>query len=296
MRSVKMLLAIAGVVAVAGSTSVADVFMRQISHTDEIKIMGRTQPASTDTASIWLAKDMAAMGGVDGRVIFRADKDYLYVIDDVQKTYQAISLKDVQRMTEAAGEMSEQMAKAMEGVSAEDKAKMKEAMEKLNDNPQMKAMAEKMLGNATGDAAGATEESAADKPFMKVTITPTSETKTINGWDTKKYTGTMEMAMGTGTAEVWAAPSLKIDADLYNTLQTGMMAGGKGFDEAVKEMSKIDGVPVYSIHKMNVMGTNTASTTELIEFKKDVQAPAGTFEIPEGYKKIDMPTMGGMGQ
>jgi hypothetical protein len=50
-------------------------------------------------------------------------------------------------------------------------------------------------------------------------------------------------------------------------------------------MKKIKGVVVYQVGKTKVMGADVASTTEVIEcVNKD--APAGTYEVPAGYKKV----------
>jgi hypothetical protein len=292
MRSSTLLVMI-GLAVLIGSNVTADVFMKQVTHTGEMQMMGHTQPEKTDTASIGLAKDMAAMISPEGHVIFRADKDSMYVLDPAQKTYQAMALATVREMSKAAGTMGEEMSKAMEGMSEEDKAQMKKVMEKLKDNPQMKEMADKMMGNASGSASG--ESAGEAEPFMTVKVTPTDETKTINGWDTKKYTATMKMMMGTGTMEIWAAPSLQIDADMYNTLQASMMVGSNGFDDLVAEMKKIDGVPVYSVHKVDMMGTTIESTMQLLEFKGDASAPAEVFTIPADYTQVEIPEMGGMG-
>jgi len=106
----------------------------------------------------------------------------------------------------------------------------------------------------------------------------------------------MEMAMGSGTSEIWAAPSLKVDPDLLNTMGMSMMAGRSGFEEFVKEMRKVDGVPVYSVHHTSMMGATVETTSTLLEFKDDAKAPEGTFDIPAGYTQKDMPSMGDMGQ
>lgn len=288
------LIALVGLTLLVGSTALADVYMKQVTHTGEMKMMGQTQPEKYDTATIWLAKDMASMSNNEGHVIFRADKDSMFMLDPAQKTYQAIALATVREMAKSAGDMGDQMKQAMANMSDEDKAKMKEAMAKLKDNPQMAEMAEKMMGAMPGDdSESAVGES---EPFVTIHVTPTGETKTINGWDTKKYTATMKMMMGgSGTMEIWAAPSLSIDADMYNTLNASMMAGSKGFEELMAELKKIEGVPVYSVHKMTMMGTSVESTTQLLEYKGDAAAPEGVFTVPSDYKRVEMSDMSGMG-
>ncbi len=58
-------------------------------------------------------------------------------------------------------------------------------------------------------------------------------------------------------------------------------------------MKKIDGYWVSSETTANMMGMNIRTTTEVLEIaQKD--APAGTFDVPEGYTKQDKLSMQGM--
>ncbi|HHS13843.1 MAG TPA: hypothetical protein ENN03_08785 [bacterium] len=57
-------------------------------------------------------------------------------------------------------------------------------------------------------------------------------------------------------------------------------------EEMAKEMKKIEGVVVQSSSKNQIMGQTIESTTLLLEYKTG-KAPAGTFEIPGGYQKVN---------
>lgn len=128
------------------------------------------------------------------------------------------------------------------------------------------------------------------KGMMKfnVTVTPTEETKKIKDWDTKKYDVTIDMGMGKVNQEVWACPDLKIDQSAYMAMSNVMMSMFDGFEAGMEEFKKVKGVPVMSTSEVMMMGTSLKSSSELLEFtEKD--APAGIYDVPEGYTKTDMP-------
>ena len=55
----------------------------------------------------------------------------------------------------------------------------------------------------------------------------------------------------------------------------------KGFTE---EFKKMEGYPVLTLVSMKMMGTETKSKEEVISVEKK-DAPAGTYDLPEGYTK-----------
>jgi hypothetical protein len=127
---------------------------------------------------------------------------------------------------------------------------------------------------------------------MKISVTETSETKTINGWKCRKYIQVMEMPMmGPVSSEVWASPDIKIDYEMYFKSAAAVYARMPGMSgslaEIVKEMKKIKGMPVLTTTTMKMMGSEMKSSEELVEVKED-KAPASVFEVPAGYKKVNM--------
>ncbi|MEA3297365.1 MAG: DUF4412 domain-containing protein [candidate division Zixibacteria bacterium] len=127
---------------------------------------------------------------------------------------------------------------------------------------------------------------------MKITVTKTDETKKIKDWNCRKYTAEMKMSMGGSSTEIWTTEDISVDHDLYATISNVMMAQLPGFKDALKEWKKIKGVTISSVTKASAMGGTQKITQDLLEFvEKD--APAGTFDIPEGYKKTEL-TMPGM--
>jgi hypothetical protein len=125
---------------------------------------------------------------------------------------------------------------------------------------------------------------------VKVTVTPTNETKVINSWKCKKYIQEVQIMMGPMKAEVWATEDIKIDPAQYMKYTSAMlsqMSMGQAGEDMINEVKKIKGVTVLTTSTTTVMGTSIKSSTELLEYKEGT-APAGHFELPAGYKKTKM--------
>jgi hypothetical protein len=133
---------------------------------------------------------------------------------------------------------------------------------------------------------------------LKVKVVPTDESKKIGNWNCKKYLQEMDMGMMPITSEIWASEDIKIPYyDFYEKVSAAMTAQQPGMKMPMtamqEEMKKIKGVPVLTITNMTIMqNTPVKSSRELLEIKEDT-APAGTFDIPQGYTKQAMPQNAG---
>ena len=232
----------------------ADIYMKQKVHTDELKMMGQTQPAKDEISVIWLGENLARMDqGAATSSILLGDKKILYMLDHNKKTYAEMPL-DLEKMFDEAAE-----------AGAGDDAETAEAKKKMPGF--MKNLMKGVMGS------------------MSAKVTETGETKKIGSWNCRKYIIEMDMGMGKSVAEAWATEDLKIDYSLYFTSANAMLASQPGFDKIVKEMQKVKGVVVYQIAKISVMGADMTSTTELLECT-NMSAPAGNYDLPAGYKKV----------
>ncbi len=233
-------------------TAQADTFIKQVTHTDSFKVMGQVQPATDDTSTMWLAKDKACMIGADKKSsILRADKGIMYFVDHESKTYTEMPIEDVGDIKKMAG--------LEEGEEDAEAAEMIEGM---------------MAGMMT----------------MEIKVTPTAEKKKIQDWSAKKYVVEVKMPMGSSKSDVWASEDIKIDYDMFNTLSNAFMAQMPGFQQAMEEMKKVKGVTVLSVGEAQVMGATAKTTTTLLECS-DKSAPAGIFDIPKDYRKVEMTGM-----
>lgn len=227
----------------------ADVYIKQKNHTDGFSMMGQSQPPKDDLFVTWMASDKARMDhGEDSSIIIRMDKKVMYMLDHSGMKYTEMPI-------DSKGDIFTS-AIAGSDLSDEDQAQAKK---------MMKGFASMM------------------KP--KVSVKVTGETKKIKDWNCKKYDMSMSM-MGTTTKfETWATEDIKIDYELYRNLTFSIMGQTPGVEDMMKEMEKVKGVVVYQEGTMSMIGTDVKSSQELIEVDEK-SAPAGTYEVPAGYKKM----------
>jgi len=125
----------------------------------------------------------------------------------------------------------------------------------------------------------------------RVTVEPTDETREINGWNCRKYrvtkTGMMEIEQ-----EVWATEDVDLDLDRYTDLMSlsgpdGLLGDSEAGHAQRAEMEKIKGYPILTKSKMQLMGTNMESETEVRVIRREPMA-ANLFEVPTDYKEREM--------
>jgi hypothetical protein len=226
----------------------ADVYIKQKNHTDEMKLMDQTQPASDMIFVSWMGKDKARMDLYEDKtIIIRLDKQVMYSIDHAEMKYAELPYSETGDILSAA-------------IAGSD----------LSDEEQ--AQAQKMM------------KGFAQMMQPKVSVKETGETQKIKNWKCKKYIMTMKMMGTTSNSEVWATEDIKVDYELYMTLGLSMMPKTPGLDKMLEEMKKIKGLTVLSTGTTSMMGTDIKNTQELLEVA-DKSAPRGTYDIPEGYKK-----------
>lgn len=93
----------------------ADTLYTMKSHTDAIKMGGQSQPAKDATIKVWAASDRLRRDDGDQTMIFRLDKNRLYMVDHEDKTYSEVSLPiDLRKMMPKGSEaMADQIAAGM---------------------------------------------------------------------------------------------------------------------------------------------------------------------------------------
>lgn len=127
-----------------------------------------------------------------------------------------------------------------------------------------------------------------DMMTMKVSVTPTDETKKIDGYSCRKYVQKITNPMMKMSADLWATKEIDIDPKLFQRYYSAFSGGNSRMQEFLgqlyREFAKIEGVVVYSESVSEAMGRTMKSSTKLLEAKKK-EAPAGTFEVPKKYKK-----------
>ncbi len=119
-------------------------------------------------------------------------------------------------------------------------------------------------------------------------ITDTGETQTINNWNCKKYlveisVSMMGMEMPI-TMNMWTSEDLGVDFDDFKDLYTKTLEAQPVFKDFIKDFEKLGGYPVLTEFSMDMMGAQQKYTEEVLSVEKK-SAPAGTYDLPEGYTK-----------
>lgn len=108
----RILIAVALVSLIAGAAG-ADVKMTQKQHTDAFAMMGQSQPASDETAVIWVGKDRMRSDSGGESLIIRLDQKKMYMVDHRAKSFSAVDLPVDMKALMPAG-MYEQMLQMMQ--------------------------------------------------------------------------------------------------------------------------------------------------------------------------------------
>lgn len=128
---------------------------------------------------------------------------------------------------------------------------------------------------------------------MSATVEKSGETREINDWSAERWNVTLSNAMGMKiVSQVWASTEVDVDLDSFRSLSRAMASLQPGFGAAAEELLKIEGVPVLMESDVQMMGSSFGSREELLSASTE-NAPAGTYDVPEGYTEKEYNPMGG---
>ncbi len=74
------------------SALLADIYIKQISHTDAFSIQGREQPAQDDVIHMWMGKDKMAVEMPQQKIVIDLGKDMMIWINHQSKSYVEMAL------------------------------------------------------------------------------------------------------------------------------------------------------------------------------------------------------------
>ena len=80
------------VLALGSSTLLADIYIKQISHTDAFSIQGREQPAQDDVVHMWMGKDKMSVEMPQQKIIIDLEKNMMIWINHQSKSYVEMAL------------------------------------------------------------------------------------------------------------------------------------------------------------------------------------------------------------
>lgn len=119
---------------------------------------------------------------------------------------------------------------------------------------------------------------------VEAQVVDSGEERTVGRWKCRVYRMSLAMAMGRTESEICANPDIEVPRDLYYRLGNVMLAGQQGYQDAMREMEKIKGLPVHTVSSVTAMDSTVRTVDELLDHQKGA-APAGTFDLPQGYTK-----------
>jgi len=237
-------------------SATADIYIKTKRHTDPFTVMGQAQPEKNEINITWLGKDVARfdMGDQTSTIVF-PNKGKMIFLNHQDLAYSEMPLN-----------LELQISKMTEGKEGEE-----------IDEEEKKARAQSM--DMMKKMAGAFMQS------MEAKVTPTGETRKINNWNCRKYIVETSMGMmGKSTSETWASEEVKADPKLYWMAANATMLQQPGFEKILKEMEKIKGFVIMQTTTSEAMGAKITMKDEVEELTEKA-APAGTYEIPAGYKE-----------
>ncbi|MCG6962274.1 MAG: DUF4412 domain-containing protein [Acidobacteria bacterium] len=119
---------------------------------------------------------------------------------------------------------------------------------------------------------------------MTATVTPTDETKKIGKWETRRWNVTLSSKMVQMQQTSWVTKDVPLDLAKYRNMVDQVVSLQPGMASAVKEMAKIDGLPVEqdTVTEMAMAGGNKMTSHEEVVSIDKVEAPAGTYDPPAG--------------
>jgi len=117
---------------------------------------------------------------------------------------------------------------------------------------------------------------------FEVTVTPSDERKQVGEWDARRYDMTMTSQMFSMTSTMWVTKVAGYDPKAFNDMYVHLNSLQPGMADAVKEMTKIEGLVVEQKGVMTMMGNEVGTSEKTISIE-DMAAPAGTYDPPSDY-------------
>ena len=128
---------------------------------------------------------------------------------------------------------------------------------------------------------------------MKVTVTPSTETRKVKDWNATKYTLTMDTPMGASTQELWVTTEIGGDRSGWHELLSAQQPANPFASVLAAEMKKIDGYPVLSERVQKFRGSEVKSREAVISVEEK-EPPPGHYDVPADFTAKPFDPMEGM--
>ena len=126
----------------------------------------------------------------------------------------------------------------------------------------------------------------------EVEVETTDEEETVGEWNARKSIITVTAPMGiTITHEVWLTDEIDVERRGYDEATRALSGMSPIGGDWAEKLSELEGFPVLTETLTEVMGRETVSRERVISVE-ETTAPAGTYELPEGYTEDAMDIFG----
>jgi len=212
-----------------------DFLIKSVRNTEEVTIMGMTQPAITEQGQTWIAKNKFRLDMGEHSKIIRPDLKKIYIIDHSQNTYSEIDIPvDLEKLLPPEAQQILQMTQ------------------------------------------------------VTANISDSGEAQKIKTWNCKKFLVEVIISVmgmnGALNIEMWTSKDLRINLDMYSRFYMETLLLNPLFKGVSEEFQKLEGYPVLTRFSMTMMGGEIKYQEEVTSVEKK-SAPAGTYDLPQGYVK-----------
>lgn len=125
----------------------------------------------------------------------------------------------------------------------------------------------------------------AEKMKLAVTLTPTEETKKVNGWTARRAQMDIASAMGMKiVTTLWLSKEIA-DYPVLNKLTSALAALQPGAADWSQKLAQMDGFPVLKEDEVDFTGAHFKTREELVSVETKT-APANSWDPPVGYTAV----------
>jgi hypothetical protein len=117
---------------------------------------------------------------------------------------------------------------------------------------------------------------------VQAAVRPTSEFSEIDGYHCRKYVVNISMGQAVARSQYWVTRDIEVDRALFRTLTHAALLRVPGSEAVLRELDKLDGLPVLTTGTVEMAGQTTRTSSRLIDVEYG-RVPSDLFELPAGY-------------
>ncbi len=216
-----------------------------VTRSEPMSLPGQSVPAQTDTVTLWLGPGIARRDNASGTFLVDATRGLLAQVDHASRTW----------TVRTAAQVRDQLAALADTTGGAPRATSRDQLERLRSLLR-----------------------------VAVRVTDTGEEQEIDGHRCRRWVVEQQLGRQRITTEVWLTDQLDVDHALLHQATRPALAALPGGEQALQELSRLQGVPVRSTSIIRALGRRGRTETELLEVARETVPPAH-FAPPAGYRR-----------